>query len=184
MKQLLRFRILALLLLCAAVCRAEGDSLKHEFHVMSKDASQLSFSSSDKVGVTPLVTYTCTGTNAKFGVDIRTGIAPASKKICINLLDAGNFVTTSAIEDLAGIEIWHYPQTTCSNITLQLSRDSAHWTDAIIQDGMYRATRIVASFVPGRYYVRLTNTTSKSVSLYKIIYRFGSGCNCVLYIPE
>ena len=179
MKQLLRFRVLALLLLCAAVCRAEGDSLKHEFHVMSKDASQLSFSSSDKVGVTPLVTYTCTGTNAKFGVDVSY-----KKYISINLPDANDFVTTSAIEDVAGIEIWHYPQTTCSNITIQLSRDSVHWTDAIIQDGMYRATRIVASFVPGRYYVRLTNTTSKSVSLYKIIYRFGSGCNCVLYIPE
>lgn len=175
-----------MLLLCVAVCRAEKSPVEHEFQTMSKDAAQLSCSNENKVGVTPLATYTCTGTNAEFWKDLIN--ASSYKVISINLPDANNFVTTSAIEDLAGIQILHYPNTggnvPCTNITLQLSRDSVHWTDAIVQDGMYTNSYINANFVPGRYFVRLTNTNGTDVSIYKIIYRFDSGCNCVLYIPE
>lgn len=179
MKQLLRFRVLALLLLCAAVCNAEN--VEHEFRTMG---AAITYSPSNKIATTSLTTYTCTGgKKTQFWLDLIY-----NTDISINLPDANDFVTTSAIEDLSGIKILHYPNTKdkapCTNIILQLSRDSVHWTEPIQQDGMYTKSWIDADFVPGRYYVRLTNTTSKSVSLYKIIYRFGSGCNCVLYIPE
>lgn len=174
MTSILRHRVLLLLLLCTALCRAEN--VTHRFHEMGAAI----IPPSNKIAITPLATYTCTGgENTKFGVDVSN-----KTYISINLPDANNFVTTSAIENLSGIAIWHYPLTTCNNIILQLSRDSVHWTEAIIQAGMYSSQRIAADFVPGRYYVRIKNTTGDDVSLWKIIYSFGSGCNCVLYIPE
>jgi len=173
MKKTLRYPILVVFILCAALCCAED--VTHYFYTMGDG---ISYTSSNKVATTSLTTYTCTGTNAKFWKDITY-----STYISINLLDANDFVTTSAIEDLSGIQIWHYPQTQRTNITLQLSRDSVHWTEPIVQDGMYQNSWVNANFVPGNYYVRLTNTDGTDVSLYKIIYRFGS-CNCVLYIPE
>jgi hypothetical protein len=149
-------------------------------------SSQLAFYSLNTVGKTDLATYTCTGTNAEFGSDL---VNPAgNKKISINLPTSNRYVTTSAVEDLAGLEIKFYRNNDHDpKLKLQLSRDSVHWTDAITptsETKTYRETKIIADFVPGRYYVRLTNTTSsKAISIYQIIYSFGS-CNCMLYIPE
>lgn len=95
-----------------------------------------------------------------------------------------DFVTTSAIDSLAGIKVWHYSSGTAARqVKLQLSRDSIHWSSYIEPDGMYGNGSFQAEFVPGRYFVRLTLTNSTPVSLYKIQYSFGA-CNCFLYIPE
>lgn len=184
MRNVLRHSALFILLLCPAFCWAQKADVTHDFDdlILKK---QIEFSNKSKVAHTSQMWYTCEG-GAVFGQDISNPFG--SKRISINLTDANHMVTTSAVDSLARIEIWYYPATTfyATNIQLQVSRDSTHWSSPIVSDGMYADKgKIVASFTPGRYYVRLTNTSSdsgKRASIYKIKYSFGY-CNCFMYIP-
>lgn len=180
MRSFALYGLIAWLALCPALCRAQRSPVTHDFQAMSSDASKIKFASSNTVGITPLTTYTCTGVaETRFWTDLTY-----SSVISINLKNKNNFVTTSAIDSLASIKVWHYPRgTAATQVKLQLSRDSVHWSSYIEPDGMYTSDYFLAEFVPGRYYVRLTLTNSTSISLDKIQYSFGA-CNCFLYIPE
>lgn len=172
--------IMGLLLLSPALGWAQRNPVRHTFHSDSGDPSKLRFANDNKTGITPLLTYTCSN-NAVF--DTYTVVLPT---ICINLPGKDDFVTTTAVDSLRGLQILFYPETEKRpNIKLYLSRDSIHWSDSIVSDFMYNAKGgISASFVPGRYYVRLVNTVrNKSTYLRQVTYTFGD-CNCVLYIPE
>lgn len=170
------------ILLSPAICMAQRNPVRHTFHSDSVDPTKLRFEDGGKTGVTPLLTYTCSH-NAVFG-PYTVGYTPT---ICINLPGKDDFVTTTAVDSLRGVTIGFYQKTDRRHdVKLQLSRDSIHWSDSIVSDLMYNsAGSIRASFVPGRYYVRIKNSTIKKeqVSLWYIEYLFGD-CNCVLYIPE
>ena len=177
MKDLLRI-VLLTMLLNSAICRAEKPSVTHNFHSDSADPTKLRFSNSNLTGITPLLTYTCTG-GAIFGMDL---INPsASKEIAINLPSSGSMVTTTAADSLAVIDIVHFPASECKNIKIQLSRDSVHWTNYM--DADYMDGEIWLRTIPGKYHIRITNTTSTKVSIREIRYSF-DGCDCFLYIPE
>lgn len=173
--------LISLFLLCAATGNAEKSPVLHRFYEMSVP-SQIAYTNYNKTAKTDLLTYTCSD-GAEFGVDYLYGT-----RLSLNLTGYGQMVTTTAVDSLAGVEISFFKETeTRTNIELYLSRDSTHWTPAIISDGMYDTKgKIIADFVPGRYYVRIKNmssSASKKTSLWEIKYRFG-GCNCFLYIPE
>ena len=100
----------------------------------------------------------------------------------MNLGARGNTVTTTAADSIAVIDIYHFPATSkCENIKIQLSRDSVHWTDYM--DADYMNGEIWLRTIPGKYHIRITNTTSTKVSIREIRYSF-DGCDCFLYIPE
>lgn len=170
------------MLLSPAICMAQRNPVRHTFHSDSGDPSKLRFANGNKTGVTPLLTYTCSK-NAVFGT-YPVGYTPT---ICINLSEKDDFVTTTAVDSLRGVTIGFYQKTDRRHdVKLQLSRDSIHWSDSIVSDLMYNSAGLIrATFVPGRYYVRIKNSTIKKeqVSLWYIEYLFGD-CNCVLYIPE
>ena len=170
------------MLLSPAICMAQRNPVRHTFHSDSQGGVRLTFSADYKQGYTSLLTYTCSH-NAVFGT-YTVGYTPT---ICINLPEKDDFVTTTAVDSLRGVTIGFYQNTDRRHdVKLQLSRDSIHWSDSIVSDLMYNsAGSIRASFVPGRYYVRIQNSTikKKEVSLWYIEYLFGD-CNCVLYIPE
>ena len=173
--------IIGMILLCPAISRAQRAPVTHNFHDDSQYPAKLRFENGAKTGVTPLLTYTCSN-NAVFGTYKVSGLA----KICLKLDNTGDFVTTTAVDSLTGITVLFYPENQkWRNVRLQLSRDSIHWSDSIVSDMMYNSqAAIIANFVPGRYYVRLTNEDgSKPAALRSILYSFGD-CNCVLYIPE
>ena len=177
MKDLLRI-VLLTMLLSPAIGRAEKPSVTHNFNSDAADPAKLKFSNSNMTGTTPLLTYTCTG-GAAFGKDL---INPsASKEIAINLAFSGSTVTTTAADSIAVIDIYHFPTSKCKNIKIQLSRDSVHWTDYM--DAEYGNGEIWLRTIPGKYHIRITNTTSTKVSIREIRYSFG-GCDCFLYIPE
>ena len=178
MKDLLRI-VLLTMLLSPAIGRAERPSVTHNFHSDSADPAKLKFSNSYLTGITPLLTYTCTG-GATFGLDL---INPsATKKIAINLASSGSTVTTTAADSIAVLDIFHFPTNSkCENIKIQLSRDSVHWTDYM--DAEYSNGEIWLRTIPGKYHIRITNTTSTKVSIREIRYSF-DGCDCFLYIPE
>lgn len=171
------------MLLSPAICMAQRNPVTHNFHEDSPYAEKLRFANGNKTGITPLLTYTCSN-NATFGT--YTDKITWLSKVCLNLPGTDDFVTTTAVDSLRGLQILFYPETEKRpNIKLYLSRDSIHWSDSIVSDFMYNANGVIsASFVPGRYYVRLVNTVrNKSTYLWQIKYTFGD-CNCVLYIPE
>ena len=183
MRKAIRHSVLYLLLLCPAFCWAQRANLVHDFHAMLSK-SQLTFPSPYQVARTPELWYSCSG-GATFGTSIVT--VGGKNLVSINLTGANHIVTTSALDSLSRIQIIYYPANfKATNIELQLSRDSVHWSNPIVPDNMYENSgSITASFVPGRYYVRLTNTSSassKRVSIYKIKYSFDY-CNCFMYIP-
>lgn len=175
--------LIAFLFLCPALCRAEKPDVTHNFHNDAPDATKLKFYDDNHVGVTPLLTYTCSG-GAEFGQDLFS--SSGSKKVSINLSGINQFVTTSAVDDLSDLDIIFYPvDKSLSNLELRLSYDSIHWSSPI--DANYSIKgHVKASFLPGRYYVRLTNTSSAAAnraSLIEITYSFSDGCNCFMYIP-
>lgn len=171
------------MLLSPAICMAQRNPVRHTFHSDSGDPSKLRFANGNKTGITPLLTYTCSN-KAVFGTYTSTVVLPT---ICINLPGKDDFVTTTAVDSLRGVTIGFYQNTDRRHdVKLQLSRDSIHWSDSIVSDFMYNTKGVIsATFVPGRYYVRIKNSTIKKeqVSLWYIEYLFGD-CNCVLYIPE
>ena len=155
--------------------------LKHDFDALNAN-SQITFYDTWHIAKTPELWYTCTG-GATFGMDI---FNKQIKRLSINLTGENHVVTTSALDSLSGVQIFYLPDkiSTSSNLRLQLSRDSVHWSDTIPVN-RYTGS-IIASFVPGRYYVRLTNIPSKytkQLSIFEIWYSFGD-CNCMMYIPE
>ena len=180
-KALAHMVIMGLLLLSPALGWAQRSPVTHNFHKDSPYAEKLRFANGNKTGITPLLTYTCSN-NAVFGSYSVSGLS----YVCINMPGKDDFVTTTAVDSLRGLQILFYPETEKRpNIKLYLSRDSIHWSDSIVSDFMYNAKGVIsASFVPGRYYVRLVNAVrNKSTYLRQIKYTFGD-CNCVLYIPE
>ena len=174
--------VLSLFLLSSAICRAEKTPVYEEFS--SVGSGGLKLSEENHVAKTATCIYKCTS-DAVFWLDLFHSLG--SQKISINFSGADQVMTTSAIDSLAGINLYYYYKTSplqVPHINVQLSRDSVHWTDPIESDGMYTTNgRVEASFVPGRYYVRLTNANSNKASIYAVRFSFG-GCNCFLYIPE
>ena len=176
MQKFIRNGIVCLLLLSPVFCRAKTP-VTHEFSKMSIP-SEIQFSNSNKVAKTDLLTYTCSG-EAVFGAAI---VSPLTQ-LSINFPKSKKNVEviTTAIDSLASIKIWRVVENDVrDNVIIYLSRDGEHWVTA---ESAYSADDVTASFVPGRYYVRLTNPTGNKTSIYKIKYTFGD-CNCVLYIPE
>lgn len=182
MRKILRNSVLFILLLCPAFCWAQRGRLEHNFDTLSAK-SQITFYDTWHIVKTPELWYKCTG-GATFGLDI---LKTSPRRICINLTGANHVVTTSALDSLSGVQIWYLPGndiSLSSNIRLQLSRDSIHWSDTIPISR--NKGKFAASFVPGRYYVRLTNIPSKytkQLSIFEIWYSLGD-CNCMMYIPE
>ena len=181
MRKILRNSVLFILLLCPAFCWAQRERLVHNFDTLNAK-SQIQFYDTWRKAKTPELWYNCTG-GATFGLDI---IKASPRRICINLTGVNHVVTTSALDSLSGVQIWYLPDKiiTSSDLRLQLSRDSIHWSDTIPANRSHGL--FAASFVPGRYYVRLTNTssnTNRSLSIFEIWYSFGD-CNCMMYIPE
>ncbi len=180
MRKILRNSVLFFLLLCPAFCWAQRERLVHNFDSLNA-RSQLRFTNSNRTVKTPDLWYNCTG-GATFGLDNAN-----PQRICIKLTGVNHVVTTSALDSLSGVQIWYSPDkiSTSSNLRLQLSRDSVHWSDTIPVRRLSGGS-IIASFVPGRYYVRLTNNPSKTnrqLSIFEIWYSYGD-CNCMMYIPE
>ena len=147
--------------------------------------SEIEFSDSYHVAKTSLLTYTCSG-GAVFGLDFVS--STGYQKISINYSGRNQIMTTTAIENLSGIEIFYYYKTKDNkkqlpDFALTLSYDSIHWSVPMPAGTSSVAGANNYSFVPGKYFVRLTNLNSNSASVFKIVYYFGESCNCFLYIP-
>lgn len=178
MKDLRRISVLVLSVLCAVFSYADKDPVVHDFNELN-GAGKISYANSNKKGTIGSFTYTCTGSTAEFYLDLIR-----NTRIAINLKGSNDMVTTTAVDSLAGIIMYYDDDRSVPTVELRLSRDSVHWTDPIPYDPSNFIDGLVEyNFVPGRYFVRITNTASNKTSILKFTYSFG-WCNCFLYIPE
>lgn len=175
MRQLTYVFVLVLLILSSAVCRADTERVEHSFNSMTQPA-ELEFSGSNKIATTPLLTYTCSAT-AVFGF--------VNPNIVLTLPNAGDYVTTTRVNELNRIYILCNKTTTPSNIKIYLSKNGVDFGEALSGDGVeYTSSGTIdASFPRGNYYVKIVNDVKNNDIAIRRIDYYLEHCNCFEYIP-
>lgn len=168
-----------LLALCPVLSRAEHIYTPHNFQTMNK-TTELIITNSNTNARTNLLTYQCSGTNAKFGKD-----HVFNNYVSILLPQNGSMVTTSKINELDEMTIGVLPtDEERYNIKVIISKDSITWSDPLAGDSIsYSNGSIHVSLPRNNYYVRIYNTNgAKKASLNSIDY-YQDHCNCFTYEP-
>lgn len=168
--------ICTLLLFPVFAC-AETITTNHVFQTMNK-STELIFSNSYTTAETNLLTYQCTGKDAKFdryGGSTWSIVLPSS---------SSKYVTTTCINELSGFTIGHYPSSKNVNIKVYVSKDGSTWSSALSGDSItYYSGTIDVSLPRNNYYVRIKNISGSEIYLLNIIW-YQDHCNCFLYEPE
>ncbi len=169
---------LSFMLCCAMPLSAEETT--HNFKDMIT-ASTLTLTNSNKTGATDLFTYCCSGT-AVFGLDLVN--STSYKVAALNMSTATSVVVSDkAIEGLTNIRISHLPtNATRTNLHIWISTDGAAWTD-VSASAVYNKGQIDISLDRGDYYIKLTSTSSSSLSINEMKYTWET-CNCFPFSAE
>ena len=161
-----------------ALVLAETIYTPQDFQTMTSEKT-LKFSNSNTVGKTDFVTYTCSGTNAKFAQYV--GV------ITIQLPNNGSTVTTTKINELTEFVVsFESSKKDERNLKVRVSKDSINWsyplatTDSI----RYSSGSILVTLPRNNYYIRIYNTTGTYPSYLTGIDYIQDHCNCFIYQPE
>lgn len=176
MKRISHILLVCLISLSPALCRADRITTSHNFHTMSSDATKLEFKNGNKTGITPLLTYTCSGTNATFGV---TGVF-----VGLQLPSSGGQVVTTRIDELAEFQIFHSPGSKCTSIKVYVSKDGSSWSAALSGDSIaYSSGYINVTLPRNNYYVKIAATANITEFYISGITWYQDHCNCFVYEP-
>lgn len=180
MKKSVFYITLCLFTLSSAYCMAERRTVIQNFKTLT-DSRGIVYKTSNTIGETDFVTYTCSG-GAKFYYDA----TKTSNIFAIFLESAGSQVTTTKIENLDSIRIVYMPADAKKDMVVEISTDSITWTEketALVFAGL----RTVKMPRANDYYVRIRRKGSNDVYIREMqyIYIDLSECpNCFLYKPE
>lgn len=159
------------LTLCAVLCRAERTVVTHAFDSL-KQPAELELLSFNKVGKTPLLTYTCYN-SAAFG--------NVSYQICLKLTKSGDSIITTRVEELEEIQIYHSISGNASGIMdVYISKDSARWEKLTGDSIRYINGSTTCSFPKGSYFIKWRSKKSSAVNMQSITYYLNE-CNCFVY---
>ena len=167
--------LICLLMLCTTIYGVEIVTTTHNFHAMSSDKTQIEFSEKNTVAKTPLLTYTCKK-GAKFAADQNKTYG----NISIFMEGSGVAVTTTQIDNLKEIDIYHYPQEDLSSkIVVSISTDEQNWEkiEVVNQLSAYVRATMPAT---GDYYVRIERS-GKDFYIHTMEYTTEK-CNCFRYV--
>ena len=181
MRRLANITVLVFLILGSAICRAENDTIYHDFNALN-GAGKIGYASSNTVGNVNdgEVVYTCSGTNCKFFTQYGGG------SIAINLPDYNSEVVTTKFTNLKKIILTLVSPdvAVCENIKIHLSTDGDTFGAALSSGVTYNSGQIIATFPLGSYYVKISNIQSKRVSILTAKFISGRDCtNCLIYTP-
>ena len=166
MNRLTRISVLTLLILSAATGNAENVTVAQDFDKMYRTDKTLTTDKDYLVGTTDFVTYTCSGTGAKFFMD-----HIYSKYVSIYLPSSTSAVTTTKIDDFCGLILNHLPIDKCTNIEVYVSADGVDFGEPISGSSIeYKKGEVEVNIPPGDYYVRVMNNSSTAVSIRKITF--------------
>lgn len=167
--------LVCLLVLCTTICHAETITTTHVFSNMG---TQIQYSNNNTVAKTELLTYTCKN-GAKFDADPDK----TTGKISIFMEGFGVAVTTTQIDNLKEIDIYHYPREDLSSrVVVFVSTDEQNWEkiEVVNQQSAYVRATMPAT---GDYYVRIERN-GKNFYIHQITY-YTEKCACFPYIkPE
>lgn len=168
--------LLCLLVLCTTICHAETITTTHVFDEMYEQG-QMEVTNQNTIAKTELLTYTCK--NAKFYADPDK----THGKISIFMEKSSATVTTTQIDNLKEIDIYHYPQEDLSSeIVVSVSTDEQNWEkiEVVNQLSAYVRATMPAT---GDYYVRIERD-GQNFYIHQITY-YTEKCACFPYIkPE
>lgn len=172
--------LVCLLVLCTTICHAETITTKHVFDDMYKQG-QMSVTNQNQstLATTETLTYTCSN-GAKFYADPDETFG----KISIFMEKSSATVTTTQIDNLKEIDIYHYPQENLSSkIVVSVSTDEQNWEkiEVVNQLSAYVRATMPAT---GDYYVRIEGNGKDFYYIHQITY-YTEKCACFPYIkPE
>lgn len=170
--------LICLLMLCTTIYGVEIVTTTHNFSAMNGDKAQIEFSDKNAIAKTPLLTYKC-APGAKFDADPNK----THGNISIFMEGSGVAVTTTQIDNLKEIDIYHYPQENLSSeIVVSISTDGENWEELqlINQVSVYVRATMPAT---GDYYLQIKRK-SKDFYIHQIEYTTEK-CACFPYIkPE
>lgn len=169
--------LICLLMLCTSIYGVEIVTTTHVFDEMYKQG-QMNVTDQNKLATTETLTYTCTN-GAKFYADPYKTFG----KISIFMTEPGATVTTTQIDNLKEIDIYHYPQEdSSSKIVVSISTDGENWEKLQLKN---QVSVYVRATMPatGDYYLQI-KSKSKDFYIHQIEYTTEK-CACFPYIkPE
>lgn len=167
--------LVCLLVLCTTICHAETITTTHVFSNMG---TQIQYSDGNTIAKTELLTYTC-----KNGAKFDAAPNKTHGNISIFMEGFGVAVTTTQIDNLKEIDIYHYPQEDLSSrVVVFVSTDEQNWEkiEVVNQQSAYVRATMPAT---GDYYVRIERN-GKDFYINQITY-YTEKCACFPYIkPE
>ena len=176
MKRLfIKATMICMIALSPLLLRAE--TIVHNFQNLV-NASQISFSGSNKIGTTDLVTYTCSGGTAQFTANSTSG-----SKIAAFLTNNNNaqMVITPAISDLDSLRISYRPLED-RTILVAISDDGgSSWTNVSV-DAPINGVRQVKLPAKGDYCVRIKRS-GDDFCITEIKY-ITAPCHCLKVVEE
>lgn len=171
--------LICLLMLCTTIYGVEIVTTTHNFSTMSGDKAQIEFLSDNLIAKTPLLTYTC-AKGARFHSDPNVAFG----KISIFMEGSGVAVTTTQIDNLKEIDIYHYPQgkDLSSRMVVSISTDGENWEKLQVKNQLSVYVRATMP-ATGDYYVRIERS-GQDFYIHQIEYTTEK-CACFPYIkPE
>ena len=176
--------ILVLLVLSSVICRAEDYSIcVHDIDSMYRKGTLVT-ADPYKVGTTGFVTYTCYGTNAKFGM--------IGGKIALQLPDRNDSVVLSRITNLKRVQLLYTDKAGSSpdylsgivpTMQIKVSEDSLTWTDLSSSATHSKGNATISLPDPGDYYISIKNTGSSKPLYIRVMNYKTQHCNCYQYQP-
>ncbi|MEE0950595.1 MAG: hypothetical protein U0L62_00055 [Paludibacteraceae bacterium] len=171
--------LICLLMLCTTIYGVEIVTTTHVFDEMYKQG-QMNVTDQNKLATTETLTYTCAN-GAKFYADPYKTYG----KISIFMDKSSATVTTSQVDNLKEIDIYHYPQEDLSSkIVVSISTDGKKWEELqlINQVSVYVRATMPAT---GDYYVRIEQRSGQDYFYIHQITYYTEKCACFPYIkPE
>ena len=174
--------ILVLLVLSSVICRAEDSICVHDIDAIFKNKTLVT-ADPYKVGTTGFVTYTCYGTNAKFGVI-------GDKIIALQLPDRNDSVVLSRITNLKRVQVLYTDKTSSPDylgvdpsMQIKVSEDGLTWTDLSSSATHGKGHATISLSDPGDYYISIKNTKNKKPIYIRTFEYKTQHCNCYQYQP-
>lgn len=166
--------LVCLLVLCTTICHAETITTTHVFSNMG---TQIQYFDGNTVAKTELLTYTCTP-GAKFDADQNKTYG----NISIFMEGFGVAVTTTQIDNLKEIDIYHYPQQDlASKIVVSVSTDEQNWDNITVTNQLGNFVRATMP-ATGDYYLRIQRN-GQDFYIHTIKYTTEQ-CACFPYIKS
>lgn len=164
--------LVCLLVLCTTICHAETITTTHVFSNMG---TQIRYFEGNTVAETDLLTYTCSN-GAKFDADPDKTYG----KISIFMITTNATLTTTQIDNLKEIDIYHYPQQDLK-IDVSVSTDEQNWEkiEVVNQQSAYVRATMPAT---GDYYLRIQRN-GQNFYIHTIKYTTEQ-CACFPYIKS